>query len=88
MPPQKPQINLGDLQKRLNEDPKVLEKFLRDPVAVLKSEGITLSPDMAKDLKDFVQKSKAPNKKDAAIGPSGAPLRSKLGISIRIVIPF
>jgi hypothetical protein len=34
----------------LNEDPEFRASFLKDPARTLKEEGLTLHPDMAKDL--------------------------------------
>lgn len=83
MSPQKPTVDLGDLQKRINDDPKFFEKFIGDPVATLKKEGLKLSPEMAKDLQGFIQKSKKPKDASRLAAAAASPR-----ISIRIVIPF
>lgn len=66
MAAEKGKVDLKDLEKRLNEDPKLAEKFIKNPVATLKSEGITLSPAMARDLNSFIETSQTPTKAKAA----------------------
>jgi hypothetical protein len=44
-------INLAQLEQRLNSDPKARELFLNDPVAVFRKEGIMLSPDQERSLR-------------------------------------
>jgi len=46
--------DLGTLQSRLNKDLELKSKFVKDPVATLRSEGVKLDADMAKQLKSFV----------------------------------
>jgi hypothetical protein len=42
--------DLGDLQKRLNRDQKLRDKFFLDPSGLVKAEGINLSKEQADDL--------------------------------------
>jgi hypothetical protein len=77
--------DLKDLQKRLNEDPKLAQKFLKDPVATLKSEGITLAPEMAQELKGFMDTSgTSKTKASAAITEVEARPRIKISIGIKV----
>ena len=43
--------NLGRLEQRLNEDPALLQKFMADPVGLLRREGLTLSFKQQSDLR-------------------------------------
>jgi hypothetical protein len=52
--------DLADLQNRLRADPKLQQEFLRDPAGVLKREGLTLSPQAEKDLRDLVAQLQGP----------------------------
>jgi hypothetical protein len=73
--------NLGDLQKRLNKDPNLNAKFIKDPVGTLRSEGVALDPDMAKELKSLISKAKTTRASDLA-------LRARIRIIIKIGIEF
>ena len=79
----KAKTDLKDLEKRLNDDPKLAEKFLKNPVATLKAEGITLSPEMARDLNSFIETSQTTTKPKA-----GELARPRISISISIRIRF
>jgi hypothetical protein len=78
--------DLKDLQKRLNEDPKLAQKFLKDPVATLKAEGITLAPDMAQDLKSFMDTSGSSKTKADAVTSGAVEARPRIKISIGIKV--
>jgi hypothetical protein len=78
MATQKTSNDLASLQKRLNDDPKLVDKFLKDPVKTLKGEGLSLTPEMAKDLKNMVSASKTPKDK------LGTALRTRIIIKIGI----
>jgi hypothetical protein len=78
--------DLKDLQKRLNDDPKLAQKFLKDPVATLKSEGITLAPEMAQELKGFMDTSETPKKAGGAKNAAVSEARPRIKISIGIKV--
>lgn len=48
-------INFGAIQTKLNQDSDFRNKFLRDPIATLRDEGLELSPEMETNLKKFVR---------------------------------
>ncbi|HEY2707055.1 MAG TPA: hypothetical protein VGI95_03295 [Caulobacteraceae bacterium] len=48
--------HLGLLEQRLNSDPAFREGFLRDPVGVLRREGITMFPKQEQQLLAAVAK--------------------------------
>jgi hypothetical protein len=81
MSAQRPQANLADLQKRLNSDPELTNKFLKDPVATLKGEGVAVDPAMAKELKSLVQTSKGTRPADAALSRIGIRIIIKIGVA-------
>lgn len=68
-------VDLSDLEKRLNKDPELRAKFLKNPSAVLKEEGLVLNTQMKKDLKELVAQAKEPKK---GVGVRG------VGVAIRI----
>jgi len=54
-------VDLGALQKRINEDADLRARFILDPVKVLTSEGITISPSMQASLVRLIkQQTSAP----------------------------
>jgi hypothetical protein len=74
-------ISFEDLEKRLNRDEKLRAEFLKDPVMVLKREGIELTPEMAKSVKAQFEEIQLPKLQSLALKPS-------IGIGIRIIIRF
>jgi hypothetical protein len=62
-------VNLEQLQKRLNGDANLRARFFADPVAVLRREGLTLSLEQGRRLRDEVrkQRAKAPSVSGASI---------------------
>jgi hypothetical protein len=60
--------DFSSVQKRLNKDPQYKEKFLRDPVAAVKDQGVTPTPEMEQALKKFTEQVVA--KKDKPAGSS------------------
>lgn len=75
----KKSISLGDLENRLNKDEKLQAEFLKDPVAVLKREGMELTPDLAKSVKEQFDDIRVKKMQTLAKKPR---------ITIRIVIHF
>jgi hypothetical protein len=74
--------DLGDLQNRLNTDSALRQQFFKDPIDVLKKEGISLSPQMERDLKALVSQTQSPKPPVAGssiAGPAAGP-----GIAIEI----
>jgi len=68
---------LKALEARLNQDPDLLAKFLKDPVKLIKGEGIALTADQASAIKSQF----------ADLQLKNVPkLKSKPKISISIVI--
>ena len=45
-------IDLGNLEKRLNSDQKLRQDFLTDPVATFRREGVQLSFEQEKRLRE------------------------------------
>jgi hypothetical protein len=72
---------LRQLENRLNTEDALRSEFLKDPVGVLKREGIEPTPEMAKSLKSEFTKMQLPKVQSLAAKP-------KIGIEIRIVIRF
>ncbi len=52
-------LDLGQLEQRLNRDPALMEKFLQDPVDVLRREGLTLSFEQQLALKAAITRARA-----------------------------
>jgi hypothetical protein len=48
-------IDFGNIESKLNQDPAYRQAFLRDPVAALAREGISLSPEMQNSLRSQLQ---------------------------------
>lgn len=76
--------NLADLEKRLNSDNDLRDKFLDDPVQTLADEGLTLSEEMKNNLKRFVDdiKSPKPQASGSSVSQKGAIRDVGVGISI------
>jgi hypothetical protein len=43
---------LKDLEDRLNRDARLRNEFLKDPVRILKREGVELAPEMARSVRE------------------------------------
>lgn len=52
--------SLSGLQKRLNKDTRLRSRFLKDPAAVLRAEGISLPEEKAASLERFTREVTAP----------------------------
>jgi hypothetical protein len=74
---------LKQLEDRLNTEDAFLTEFLKDPVGVLKREGVELTPDMAKSVKAQFTDMQLP--KIDALKPKPKP---RISIEIRISIHF
>jgi hypothetical protein len=68
-------IDLGRFEERLNSDPNLRQEFLRDPVQILRREGVVLSAEQARRLRDAVSKISATR---PPVG--GATIKEKIGI--------
>ncbi len=44
-------VDIGQIQKRLNSDPRYRDDFLKDPVGVLRREGLILPLEMQTNLR-------------------------------------
>jgi hypothetical protein len=73
--------DLKDLEKRLNSDTALRDKFIKNPVSFLRGEGITLPAEQAKQLSAAIAKVKIP--KDTA-GKKARPVRITITITVRI----
>ena len=69
-------------QTKLNTDPRLRARFLKDPGAVLRSQGITLGADREKQLARYIGEMAAPQRE--VFGTQL--LRIRIGISVRIRI--
>ena len=49
-------VNLEDLEKRLNSDANLRDRFFADPVGVLRTHGLLLSPQQERAVRDAVFK--------------------------------
>ena len=47
-------VDLGELEKRINEVADLRARFVADPAAVLRAEGLTISPQMLDLLKAHI----------------------------------
>jgi hypothetical protein len=76
--------NFADLEKRLNSDDALRQRFLHDPVDVFRQEGIHLSPDMEKHLSDSVKNATThPAPAGAMHGTAAKPnVRVEFGVSV------
>lgn len=76
-------IDLGALQKRINEDADLRARFIADPVKVLASEGIAISPPMQAALIKLIseQTSSPPEVLGSSVtARPGASNRDKFGL--------
>jgi hypothetical protein len=81
------QSNLRGLQSRLNTSPQARRAFLSDPARVLQREGVTLSPERARNLKTFLDKqTKVPKGTvtGAAVRPGGSPLATEVEVTVKV----
>jgi hypothetical protein len=76
--------DLNDLQKRLNSDPKLRERFLADPVKTFEDEGVVLPPQAKDQLRELTKTLQSPQKpvSGASVAPQGAhPMDISINIS-------
>ena len=67
--------DLAQLEDRINKDPRLRQEFFDNPVSVLSREGLTLSTDQERMLRESVAKLLASR---PPVG--GASVREKIGI--------
>lgn len=81
-------MDFKSLEKKLNDDPKFREAFIKDPVGVLKGEGITLPQSAEESLRKHVKEATAENK--SVPGSTVNPLidGKDVGVGISIVKDF
>jgi hypothetical protein len=73
---------LKEVQKKLNSDTRLRNRFLKDPAAVLSQQGVQLDADKAKQLNEYTRGLTAPQRE-----VFGTELqRVQIGISVRIRI--
>jgi len=68
------------IQERLNTDPEYRKRFLREPAAVLREGGMTITPEKEKQLTEFVKQA------SAAAGPAAdhkINVNAGIGIGVR-----
>jgi hypothetical protein len=72
--------DFASLQEKFDKDPALSKRFIADPVGVLKSEGVDISPQQAAELKKSV----------SAIGKAGSKVAagSKVDVSVSISVRF
>lgn len=64
-------IDLGRLEQRLNGEPRFRQEFLANPVSALLKEGLVLSAEQQRRLREAVGKlSATPNKKLSLMFPT------------------
>jgi hypothetical protein len=68
-------VNLGLLETRLNSDTQFRQEFLNDPIGLLRREGLLLSMEQERLLRQTVAKLQA-----ARPGVGGASIKEKIGI--------
>ena len=68
-------VNLGLLETRLNSDAQIRQEFLKDPIGFLRKEGLLLSPEQERHLRQAVGKLQA-----SKPGVGGASIKEKIGI--------
>jgi hypothetical protein len=68
-------MHLGRLEERINSEPRFRDEFLKDPVAILRREGLILSFEQERRLRDAVAKLVATK---PPVG--GATIKEKIGI--------
>jgi len=68
-------VNLGLLEKRLNSDSQFRQEFLKDPIGLLRREGLVLSMEQERQLRQTVAKLQT-----AKPGVGGASIKEKIGI--------
>ena len=68
-------VNLGLLEKRLNSDSQFRQEFLKDPIGLLRREGLVLSMEQERQLRQTVAKLQTAK---PAVG--GASIKEKIGI--------
>ena len=68
-------MDLGRLEERINREPRFRDEFLKDPVGILRREGLILSFDQERGLREAVAKLVASK---PSVG--GATVREKIGI--------
>ena len=68
-------MHLGRLEERINSEPRFRDEFLKDPVGILRREGLLLSFEQERSLREAVAKLVATK---PPVG--GATIKEKIGI--------
>jgi hypothetical protein len=68
-------VNLGLLETSLNSDSQIRQEFLKDPIGLLRREGLVLSMEQERQLREAVAKLQSANP-----GVGGASIKEKIGI--------
>ncbi len=74
--------DFADIQAKFDQDPTLGKKFLSDPIGVLNSHGIQLTPQQAFEVQQAVSEVTRPSTSEA----KAASIR--VGITVGIVIRF
>ena len=71
LPRRNTMVDLGDLEKRINEDAELRARFIADPAKVLEGEGIIISPHMLASLTKLIkqQTQEEPEVKGSSVSP-------------------
>lgn len=75
-------VNLRTIEGKLNSDPAYQREFLRDPVDLLKREGLELTDSMADNLRRFVGNLSGAQQGVAGSNLGANPQEVGIGISI------
>ena len=68
------------LQALLNSDAEYRKRFLKDPAAALRAEGIKVTPEREKSLNSFVQQA---NSAAGPLGDTNISVNAGIAISVR-----
>lgn len=71
-------IDLKKLQDKLNSDKAYAEDFVKDPVGILKKEGMELNERMQKQLIESLSSKEAPS--GSSVGTKGGGILISIGI--------
>lgn len=74
--------DLKDLEKRLNSDTGLRDKFVKNPASLLRAEGFSLSADQSKELASAISKVSIPKPPPAGQKAARIKIIIKIGIGI------
>jgi hypothetical protein len=71
-------IDLNELNRRLNTDKAFQFEFVKNPIEVLRREGLTLSPEMEREVLETIAKSTEPKQPV----PGATTMDTNVGVAI------